>query len=185
MLFRSNYLKFPKTKLKLKTNITNKLKQVRIIPKGSIYVIEVVYEKEINPIIKENDNILGIDLGLNNFVTLSNNIGLNPIIINGKVIKSYNQYYNKKLAYYKSILKKQNGLDWSKRLEKLTIKRNNKIKDFIHKTSRFIVNYCIDNNISQIIIGNNKDWKREINLGTINNQNFRSEERRVGKECRL
>ncbi|MGG3291187.1 transposase [Geobacillus stearothermophilus] len=169
---KDGYIKFPKTSLKLKTKVIKGLQQVRIVPKGSIYVIEVVYKKEIPNMIRESNRVVGIDLGLNNFVTMVNNIGETPIVINGKGVKSINQYYNKQKAYFQSILKKQNGLDWSKRLEKITLKRNNKIKDFMHKASRYVVNYCINNNISTIVIGNNKNWKQNINLGTINNQNF-------------
>ncbi|MED5043897.1 transposase [Geobacillus stearothermophilus] len=169
---KDGYIKFPKTSLKLKTKVIKGLQQVRIVPKGSIYIIEVVYKKEIPNMIRESNRVVGIDLGLNNFVTMVNNIGETPIVINGKGVKSINQYYNKQKAYFQSILKKQNGLDWSKRLEKITLKRNNKIKDFMHKASRYVVNYCINNNISTIVIGNNKNWKQNINLGTINNQNF-------------
>jgi putative transposase len=60
----------------------------------------------------------------------------------------------------------------SNRIDKLTLKRNNKVTDYLHKTSRFIINYCIENKIGNIVIGNNKDWKQEVNLGKRNNQNF-------------
>lgn len=169
---KDGYIKFPKTDLKLKTKVIEGLQQVRIIPKGSIYVIEVVYKKEISDMIHESNRVVGIDLGLNNFATMVNNIGETPIVINGKGIKSINQYYNKQKAHFQSILKKQNGLDWSKRLEKLTLKRNNKIKDFMHKASRYVVNWCMEHHIDTVIIGKNDNWKQEINLGKRLNQSF-------------
>jgi transposase, IS605 OrfB family, central region len=169
---KDGYIKFPKTSLKLKTKVIKGLQQVRIVPKGSIYVIEVVYKKEIPNMIHEGNHVVGIDLGLNNFVTIVNNIGETPIVINGKGIKSINQYYNKQKAYFQSILKKQNGLDWSKRLEKLTLKRNNKIKDFMRKASRYVVDWCVKHNIDTIVIGKNDNWKQEINLGKHTNQAF-------------
>jgi putative transposase len=169
---KDGYIKFPKTDLKLKTKVTEGLQQVRIVPKGSIYIIEVVYKKEIPDMVHESNYVVGIDLGLDNFVTMVNNIGETPIVINGKGIKSINQYYNKQKAYFQSILKKQNGLDWSKRLEKLTLKRNNKINDFMHKTSRYIVNWCVKHNIDTVIVGKNDNWKQEINLGKRLNQSF-------------
>ncbi|MED4995098.1 transposase, partial [Geobacillus stearothermophilus] len=113
-----------------------------------------------------------IDLGLNNFVTMVNNIGETPIVINGKGVKSINQYYNKQKVYFQSILKKQNGLNWSKRLEKLTLKRNNKIKDFMHKASRYVVDWCVKHNIDTIVIGKNDNWKQEVDLGKRLNQAF-------------
>jgi putative transposase len=172
---KGDSVKFPRcfNQYKLTTNVTDKLQQVRIKPLGGQYLLEVVYQKEILEIQKNSSqNIIGIDLGLNNFVTITNNIELQPIVINGRIIKSINQYYNKQMAYYKAILKKETGKDWSKQQDKLTIKRNNKTKDFIHKTSRFIINYCIKSNIDTIVIGNNKNWKQEIELGKKINQNF-------------
>ncbi|MED3785598.1 transposase, partial [Geobacillus stearothermophilus] len=94
------------------------------------------------------------------------------IVINGKGVKSINQYYNKQKAYFQSILKKQNGLNWSKRLEKLTLKRNNKIKDFMHKASRYVVDWCVKHNIDTIVIGKNDNWKQEVDLGKRLNQAF-------------
>ncbi|MED3757374.1 transposase [Geobacillus stearothermophilus] len=169
---KDGYIKFPKTDLKLKTKVIEGLQQVRIVPKGSIYVIEVVYKKEIPNMIRESNRVVGIDLGLNNFVTMVNNIGETPIVINGKGVKSINQYYNKQKAYFQSILKKQNGLNWSKRLEKLTLKRNNKIKDFMHKASRHVVDWCVKHNIDTIVIGKNDNWKQEVDLGKRLNQAF-------------
>ncbi len=166
---KNGYLTFPKTELKLKTRITDKLKEVRIIPKGSIYVVEIVYEKEIAKVKRPPKRIAGIDLGLNNFVTLVNNIGIKPIVINGKVIKSINQYYNKKKAELMSYVGDRGT---SNRIEKLTLKRNNKIRDLMHKISRFIVNWCKQYNIDTLVVGYNPKWKQEIELGKINNQNF-------------
>ena len=159
-----------------KTNINpdkNKLIQLRFIPRNNIYIMELVYEKEA-PDIKDNEinNICGIDLGINNFATLTNNIGIKPVIINGKIIKSINQYYNKKLAYYKSILKKTNNKDWSNKLNKLTIKRNNKIKNYMHKASKQVIEYCKCLNLDTIIIGNNPEWKQNSKLNKKVNQTF-------------
>ena len=170
----TGFIKFPIcfNQYLLKTKVNEKLQQVRIKPLGSQYLIEIVYQKEVKEIDQESKNIIGIDLGLNNFVTITNNIGLKPVVINGKIIKSNNQYYNKRMSHYKGILKKETDRDWSKRQGKLTIKRNNKIKDFIHKSSKFIINYCIENNLDTIVVGNNKNWKQDIELGKRTNQNF-------------
>ena len=149
----------------IKTNITDKLLQTRFIPKGDRYVLEIVYEKEI--IISEShyERILGIDLGLNNFVTMVNNIGETPIVINGKGIKSINQYYNKQLSHYKSLAKKENDKEWTKRLQQITSKRNNRMDNFLHKSSRYIIDYCIYSRIDTIVIGKNDKWKQDAQLG--------------------
>ena len=152
----------------------SKLIQLRVIPRNNIYNMELIYEKEISDIndLKESTRVCGIDLGINNFATLTNNVGTKPIIINGRIIKSINQYYNKKLAYYKSILKKSNNKDWSNNLDQLTTKRNNKIKYYMHYASKIVIEYCVNNNIDTIIIGNNPEWKQNSTMRKKVNQTF-------------
>jgi len=171
-VLKNGYINFPKiTNMKhLKTNV-KLLKQVRIIPQSSCYVIEVVYEKQE----KEkmiNNNYLSIDLGLNNLMTCYDTKNNKSFIINGKPLKSINQYYNKKKVEIQSKLMKNHNKYSSNRLNNLILKRNNKINDYLHKSSRFIVNYCVNNDISTIVVGYNKEWKQNINIGKRNNQNF-------------
>lgn len=156
----------------LKTKLVGSLKQVRIIPNSSCYVIEVVYDKPVKRLVELNDSYLSIDLGLNNLMTCFDTTTNNSFIINGKPLKSMNQYYNKTKAQLQTDLNKKHNRYTSKRTEKLSFKRNNKIKDYLHKCSRFIVNYCLESNISNLVLGYNKEWKQEINIGKRNNQNF-------------
>lgn len=155
-----------------KTKIKGKHMQTRIVPKGSCYVLEIIYEKEVADAPIESTNILGIDLGVNNFATLVNNIGEKPIVINGRGIKSYNQYWNKKMSELKSDLKKKHNKDWSNRLAKLTHKRNNKMDYFMHCASKTVINYCLGIGIDTIVIGLNKTWKQESSLCKAVNQGF-------------
>lgn len=140
----------------------------RIIPYGNCYKIEMVYKYEIGNKTEFNTNYLAIDLGIDNFATLTNNIGLQPIVINGKILKSINNYYNKLLAEARSYI----GNGSSNRIKRINTKRNNIVNTHFHKISKFIINYCIKNGIENIIIGRNKDWQRDINLGNKNNQKF-------------
>lgn len=146
--------------------------QVRFVPRGSCYVMEIVYETEIPDIRVESNRIVSIDLGVNNLVTMTNNIGLNPIIINGKIIKSINQFYNKRVAKGKSSLKKRNNKEWSRRLDDITSKRFRCIKNYMHNTSAYVVKWCIANDIDTLVVGKNKDWKQNTRMGKRNNQNF-------------
>jgi putative transposase len=166
-------IKFPKTfkGFYLKTKVNN-LQQVRIIPKDKYIIAEVVYRVDDVEEVIDNDRYVGIDLGLDNFVTITNNCGLTPLVINGKGLKSINQYYNKQISHYKSIAKKMNELNYTNRMRKLTLKRNNKVEDYIHKASRFVVDYCRNNEINTIIIGNNKNWKQNSKMSKKVNQNF-------------
>lgn len=168
---KDGYIHFPKKVniQPLRTKVTN-LRQVRIIPQCSCHIIEVVYEKEsIETTGLEPNSYLSIDLGLNNLATSYDSLCHKSFIINGRILKSINQYFNKRKTKLMSFI---GGKGTSRRIGKLTLKRNCKVNDYMHKTSRFIVNYCIDNHIDTIVIGNNKDWKQQINMGKRNNQNF-------------
>ena len=152
----------------IKTNVTGKLQQIRFVPSGSCYVMEIVYETEVLEPFSESRNIIGIDLGIDNFATISNNIGVQSIIINGKNLKSMNQYYNKTKA------RLQENVRWSNRLQNLTDKHQRKIDYFMHRASKLIIDYCLTYGIDTIVIGKNDGWKQDINIGKRNNQSFYS-----------
>lgn len=169
---KNNIISLSGTNIKLKTKQTN-INQVRIVPLLDQYVIEVIYTKEDVIKLSDNQKYLSIDLGINNLATITTNIKrIKPLIINGKPLKSINQYYNKHNSELKSILEKRNKKKQSKQLNKLTIKRNNKINDYLHKASRHIVSLAKEKEINTIIIGKNENWKQNSNIGKKNNQNF-------------
>ncbi len=156
---------------KIPTDLTT-VKGVRIIPFGDRYNIELIYNFKPQDLHLTKAHVLGIDLGLTNIVTASDNIGNTPLLIKGGVLKSINQFYNKELAKYKSLAKLCNGKHLTNRILKIHRKRNNKVRDFFHKTSRKIVKYCIDHDIGTIVLGYNEGWKQNINIGKKNNQHF-------------
>lgn len=152
----------------IKTKVNN-FCQVRIVPMATCYIVEIVYErKEINLGLSK-ENVLSIDLGLNNFATCVTNVGLTPFIVNGRPIKSFNHWYNKKKAKFMSYVRDKGT---SKKLQQLNNYRNFWIEDKNHKISRYIIEYCIANNIGRIIVGKNDSWKQSINLGIKMNQKF-------------
>jgi putative transposase len=157
---------------KFKTNAKGRLISVRFIPRGNIYVMEIVYEIEVFEAKPEPKNVISIDLGVNNFATITNNIGLKPIIINGKGIKSINQYYNKQKAKNQSELKIRHNKEWSNKLDKLNQKRFNRVKNFMHNSSRYVIDYCLENSIDTIVVGLNKEWKQESKMSKKTNQKF-------------
>ena len=129
-----------------------------------------IYENEHPKFKKDNSRYFSIDPGLNNIVSIYNNIGIRPLLYNGRPIKSINQYYNKINAKLRSEL--PTNIKSSKKLKQLSFKRSNKIDYEMHKISNHIINEAVKNNISKIFIGNNIGWKNEINTGRRNNQNF-------------
>jgi len=153
----------------IKTKLTQ-IQEVRIIPKNNVYIIEAVYEQE-EATLTSNNRIAGIDIGLNNLATVSSNCqDFKPFIVCGKAIKSCNQFYNKAKASLQSRLPKNQRT--SRKIEALTLHRNNKVDYYLHTASRFIVNQLITQNITHLIIGKNENWKQSINLGSKTNQNF-------------
>ena len=150
-----------------------KINQVRIVPNNQLFCVEIVYSISIEDnLLLDNGRYMSIDVGLDNLVTIVTNTGSNPVIVNGKGLKSNNQYYNKKKAHYQEVTKQMNNKSYTNRLYRLTQKRNFKIEDSLHKISKFIVTSALSNNIHTIVIGNNKDWKRDISLGKRVNQSF-------------
>lgn len=148
-----------------------RLNQVRVIPKNNYYVIEVIYEKEEVKAKEITEKIASIDLGINNLIALtSNQLGFTPILINGRILKSINQFYNLK----KAIGQKQlpSGQYWSNRLSLLTRKREEKINNYFHQVSNYLVKLLLEWGIDTLVIGKNKNWKQGVELGKRNNQNF-------------
>ena len=170
---KNGYINFPKSfnGFRLNTNCDN-LQQVRILPRNKHMVIEIVYNTDIHELKEDNSKYVGIDIGLDNFATLTNNCGVKPVIISGRKLKSANKYYNKQMSYYRKIAKRMNNLDYTNRMNKLTIKRNNMITDLIHKASKSVINYALSCGVNTIVIGNNKDWKRNSSMSKKVNQSF-------------
>ena len=149
-----------------------KIKEVRIIPlyKGRAFKVAYCYEVETENLNLNRENALAIDIGLDNLATCVTNLGTS-FIMDGRGIKQINQNWNKRRAYLQSILWKQ-GRYSSKLLERITLKRNNRVNDCLKKTTRYIINFCIANRIGTVICGYNTDFKRVMNLGKKNNQQF-------------
>ena len=164
---------YGKVKIKVPSNLDiTKIKYIKIIPiyDCQYFEIQYTYSIESENLTLNKNNVLGIDLGVDNLCTCVINNGTN-FIIDGRPLKSMNQYTNKKVAYYNSILNKQ-GLLHSKKVNSLWFKRNNYIDDYLNKSVNYIIKYCLSNNIGTIILGYNDNFQQSSNLGNINNQNF-------------
>ena len=150
-----------------------KIKEIRIIPKQHSRYFEIQYTYEVEEVQRElnKENGLGIDLGIDNLCTCVTNNGAS-FIIDGRKLKSINQYYNKINAKLQSIKDKQKIERTTLRQKRIARKRNNRIEDYLSKAARIIINYCLNNNIGKLILGYNEDFQRNSNIGNINNQNF-------------
>lgn len=129
-----------------------KFKQVVITPKRFGFVVDVQYEQEV-PHKSREKGVVCIDLGLNNLVAITSD-QFSPILVNGRIIKSINQWFNKKPT------------------KKNSRKRHWRIENYFHHISKMIIQLCQKHNCGTIIAGKNDGWKQEINLGKRINQNF-------------
>ena len=121
----------------------------------------------------DNSRYMGIDMGVDNLMTVVSNTEMQPFIVNGRPLKSVNQYYNKRKAELQTKAMLCNGSNKpTKRIMKLNQKRNNKVNDYLHKASKMVIMKALQHNISKIVIGNNKGWKQGVSLGKHTNQTF-------------
>lgn len=155
----------------IQTKQTN-VKQARIVPRNGFYIVEVVYERagaqaEVNPKL-----IAGVDIGLNNLAAVtSNKSGFVPRVVNGRPIKSINQWYNKERGRLQAILSREKRSN-SHKLDQLTNRRTRRIDHYLHTASKRIIDLLVQEGLGTLIIGKNPEWKQEINIGRRNNQNF-------------
>ena len=150
-----------------------KIKEIRIMPKQHSRYFEIQYIYKVEEVQRElnKENVLGIDLGIDNLCTCVTNAGAS-FIIDGRKLKSINQYYNKINAKLQSIKDKQKIKRTTLRQKRIARKKNNRINDYLSKAVRIIINYCLNNDIGKIVLGYNEDFQRNSNIGSINNQNF-------------
>ncbi len=144
---------------------------VRVVPKPMAVVVEVGYKKELPALPKESGRIAALDLGVNNLALCSSNV-MTPILVDGRYLKSVNQRANKAIARTVSDEEKRNGKKSSRRIQAMWQRRKNRISDYLHKASRYLVNQFVSNQIDTVIIGHNPGWKQDTNMGKRNNQNF-------------
>jgi len=156
------------------------VRQVRFVPGVQFITAEIVYTVEDTALVADNGSYFGIDLGISNFATIASNV-MPPVIVNGGKLKSVNQFYNKHNASMRAIetalhpvydRKGNKHCKQTNRLRSLATKRNARIKDGMHKISRYIVDLAVKQDVSKIVVGKNEGWKQGVKLGKRTNQQF-------------
>ena len=154
--------------------LDKKVKEIRIIPKAKarFFEIQYIYEAECVQRNLNTNNALALDLGINNLVTAVSSNG-RSFIIDGRKLKSINQWFNKENARLQSIKDKQHyGKKSTNRQKAIARDRNNKVNDYMNKAARKVINYCIANDIGALVVGYNETFQRNSHIGKRNNQNF-------------
>ena len=146
----------------------SQIREIRILPRNGAFYAEFVYKAETVQADVDINRVLGIDPGLNNWLTCLSNVGTS-FIIDGLHLKSLNQWYNKRVSVLKE--NQPQGF-WSKQLAGITEKRNRQIRDAVNKAARLVLNHCIGSKIGTVVFGWNKGQRQEINLGSKTNQKF-------------
>ncbi len=148
--------------------------QMRIIPRGSCYVVEVVYQRAETQVDVDEHVAAALDLGVNVLAAVtSTKRGFNPLLINGRPLKSINQAYNKRRARLQAQLAKAPTKRFtSRQLDRITMKRNRRVNAYLHTASRRLIDHLVQEGIGTLVIGKNRYWKQEVELGKKNNQSF-------------
>ena len=157
-----------------RSDLSNRLiKMVRIIPTSSAdyFSVEIVYDKAqlLAPV--DQEKAVGIDLGIDNLITMVPNFKQEILIVNGRPLKAINQWFNKKNAEVSSRINKAGHRNTREKRDLYT-KRRHKVYDYMHKGSRVVIDWCVKHKVSKIVIGVNKGWKQNVNIGKVNNQKF-------------
>ena len=150
------------------------IKEIRIIPKSGARFFEIQYTYEAECIQRNlnKNNALALDLGVNNLVTAVSSEG-RSFIIDGRKLKSVNQWFNKENARLQGIKDRQGYKRRTTNRQKiLADKRNRQVNDYMSKTAKKIINYCIAHNIGTLVVGYNETFQRNTDIGRQNNQNF-------------
>lgn len=167
---KKGYIKLAGLEVYIKSKKTrDEVKYVRVVPFKGYFEVQVGYRVNHPKVKRDNKRYASVDLGLNNLMAVTSNIA-EPFIINGRPLKSMNQYYNKQVARLKSELPK--GQYTSHRIQSITRKRHNKVINYLNQSVCLLMNYLVRNQINTLYVGYNKGWKQNIEIGTRNNQNF-------------
>ena len=168
-------LKLPKTKqrLKIRKRCNARLQEVKVCPVSGGYDVLLVYQVK-EPSVKVGSHSAAVDFGVDNTMAVVTDTG-DSIIFKGEYIKSINQHFNKQKAWRISVMSKGSttiARVWSKKLDQLSAYRTNYIRDCFHKMSRRLMEWCKSHKVGYLVLGSNKFWKQETNMGKCSNQNF-------------
>ena len=147
------------------------VRQIRIQTGPGGIRIQLMYEREeAAPV--DRPHAMGIDIGVNNLMAVSFSSGKGPVLINGRPLKSINQFYNKRRASLQGTAEKSNRRSRTRAMDRLTQKRGRKVRDLMHKASRKIIDLAVQEDVGTIVIGRNAGWKQRSSMGKRKNQNF-------------
>lgn len=176
---KGNYqCKLPTTRsvVSLGKKVPGKLREVHVTPVNGTYQVSMVFDdgQEAVPCKKESQRIAAVDIGVDNLMAVTNNIGQPSLLIKGLPVKSINQMYNKAVASIVSqhTLATKKKFEATRQFNAVTMNRNNRIKDYLFKAVKYFMRWCIDNRIDTVVIGKNNLWKQEADMGKRNNQAF-------------
>jgi len=146
----------------------SKVKEFTILPKNGAFYLELSYEMELQHHELDINQALSIDLGIDNLAACVDTLG-NSFLVDGRVMKSMNQLWNKLVSTYKEGKPQDYWDEW---LDKITRKRNHQMKDGVNKAAKLIINHCLEHGIGTLVVGWNKGIKDEVNMGATSNQKF-------------
>lgn len=168
-------LKLPKTALRLDCRpACGKLKEVRIVPFHDVFFIMPTYEGGERKSCRTSKNIASIDLGVDNLAAVANNTGAESLLFSGRALKSIKEKEADDLALLASRQTKgtENKLIFSRKARQIVRKNSLRTTDYLHKSACAIIRWCRENDIDTLVVGSNRNWKQNANIGHDNNRRF-------------
>lgn len=151
-----------------------RLKNVVIKPYYGRYLMCLTVDEPDTVITSDaGPNVCAIDFGVKNFAAIVCNDETSALYKGGAIL-SDRQWFYKKKAELMSIITRghEKRHAWSGKLDDLSYHSANFVKDQCHKISSSIISYCIEHNAGTLVLGVNRCWKQNSNMGRIKNQNF-------------
>lgn len=159
---------------KLPAHISAKqVQSARVLKDPRGFKLEVLYTKEPAEVQPPGNITAGIDLGVNILAAVTFSDSQQPLLINGRPLKSINQFTNKVNAKLRSKQDTRRGGEYNQRkLDRLWDKRNRRIDHYLHSASRQLTEQLVSAGVGTVLVGWNDGFKSNINIGRVNNQNF-------------
>ncbi|MCF0229553.1 MAG: transposase [Parasporobacterium sp.] len=158
---------------------TDRIKQLKLYPpKDGRCELIAVYEIEDPKMYSDNGHYLSVDLGLHNLMTCYDSCGKSFIM--GRNYLSICRKYDKEIARVQSQWASQQskkGIRYPKpstHVLDLYGKKRNSVRDYLHKITRSLTDYCAENDIRTVIIGDIRNIRKGTDLGKKNNQKLHS-----------
>lgn len=154
----------------------HQVKAAELKPTPDGFVLIVQYQEDKPEHQSDNLHMGAGDIGIDNLLTIITTGGDRPKNVSGKLLKSKNRYYNKKIAQlahkHDKCIDEIQKHSYQKQINRLWYSRKKEFRHIMHSISNEIVRYLTSQKVGEFVIGWNTGMKQNTRLGKRNNQHF-------------